>query len=55
MQMTTREAVEEALYALAFEFRMTPESSLKQKEAARVLCAYYGFSFEQFFDVKETA
>ena len=49
--MTTREAVEQALYALAFRHQMAL-SSTKQKEtivAAQLLCELYGFKLEQFF------
>ena len=46
MQMTTREAVELSLYALAASGNETDE------KAAKLLCEHYGFKLSQFFDVE---
>lgn len=47
MQLTTREAVELAIYALAADGNET------DKKAAQLLCDHYGFKLSQFFDVEK--
>jgi hypothetical protein len=51
IQLTTREAVEEALEALNYrhETARTDEKQEKTLKAAQLLCDLYGFKLEQFF------
>lgn len=52
IQLTTREAVEEALSALHFRREMALTEARREKtlKAAQLLCDLYGFKLEQFFD-----
>lgn len=52
MQLTTREAVEESILALAFVHGTLLHAKGKQRvlSAARLLCDLYGLKLEQFFD-----
>lgn len=51
MQLTTREAVEESILALAYVHGTLLHAPGKQRvlSAARLLCDLYGFKLEQFF------
>lgn len=51
IQLTTREAVEEALHALYFwrEMALTEPRRKKTLKAAQLLCDLYGFKLDQFF------
>lgn len=52
--LTTREAVEESIHALAYVHGTLMHAKGKQRvlSAARLLCDLYGFKLEQFLDVK---
>lgn len=51
MQLTTREAVEEAIYALSYRhgMAMLQETRDHLYSAAVLLCDLYGFKLAQFF------
>ena len=49
MQLTTREAVEESILALAYVHGTLMPDKLRILSAARLLCDLYGFKLEQFF------
>lgn len=51
IQLTTREAVEEAIYALSYRHDMArlDETQDRVYSAAVLLCDMYGFKLEQFF------
>lgn len=50
--LTTREAVEQSILALAYVHDMLMHGKGKQRvlSAARLLCDLYGLKLEQFFD-----
>lgn len=55
IQLTTREAVEEALYSMASSARIEDKYGnanewLRKRSACALLCDLYGFNLEQFFD-----
>ena len=52
--ITTREAVEQALYALAFRHDIALGSTKREETfvAAQLLCELYGFKLEQFFSAE---
>lgn len=50
MQLTTREAVEESILALAYAHGTLMPDKQRILSAARLLCDLYGFKLEQFFD-----
>lgn len=58
MQMTTREAVEQAICCIEFcthGYNTTePDkaSNERMRDAAKLLCEHYGFKLSQFFDVE---
>lgn len=51
IQLTTREAVQEAIYALSYrhDMAMMEETREHTYSAAVLLCDLYGFNLEQFF------
>lgn len=54
IQLTTREAVEEALYSMASSARIEDKYGnanewLRKRSACALLCDLYGFKLEQFF------
>lgn len=54
MILTTREAVEEAIYALFSEYQGFQEEgatslAARNKSAARLLCEQFGFRYGDFF------
>lgn len=58
MQLTTREAVESALYSLASSaevernYYRNENGWMRKRAACALLCDLYGFKLEQFFDVE---
>lgn len=53
MQLTTREAVHDALQCMAsilLEFECGHIEHIKTKCAMQLLCDHYGFKISQFFD-----
>ena len=56
MQMTTREAIKQALESLSHSYDIVPSNFQGAIiQAASLLCEQYGFKMGQFFDVEETA
>lgn len=51
IQLTTREAVQEAIYALSYRHDMAMLEQTRDRvySAAVLLCDLYGFKLEQFF------
>lgn len=54
MQLTTREAVEEALYSLASSAQAEQDYGnanewMRKRDACALLCDLYGFKLAQFF------
>lgn len=56
MQMTTREAVKRAIYAMADTYTSLigqPEEKKELMAACDLLCQQYGFKLESFFNVED--